>query len=248
MADRTLADYLDVAEQAAGNQLDDRIERDLINDAGEYLFAMHQWPWARRDDYRIKLVAGQPWVDLPDDFQQWISASAVDRLTHAVHATSLDHIDNLRGGIAVTGVTDWYVALEYPGQPNHTTNAQGARLAIYPEPTSDDSGSEIRLRYRAGWVPLTDMDQVANIPRGMEMLLIQLVRAFTHGYMREQAGKGSVAQQLEAIEQSAMVDRLKRRYGTDQTNYGELRGGIVRKPGEPRHYWRTDTITVTTTN
>jgi len=160
-----------------------------------------------------------------------------------VYPVSIGTIDELRGTIAAEGVTDWYYAVEWAGQDNTSENASPARLSIYPTPTTDTT-AELRLRYRAGWVFLTDMDQVANIPSDMEPLLVQLVRAFALGYMDERQGKGSVPQRLEAVEQSSMLKRLKERYGTAQGNHGFLRGGITRGPDESGYYYRHDSIKV----
>lgn len=243
MPNKTLDIYLNHADQAVGSQLDARIQHDLVNDAGSYLFDMHNWPWAIRDGQKLPLIEGQNYVELPADFQQMIKVTAVDRLVREVYPVSLGTIDELRGTIAAEGVTDWYYAIEWPGQFNTGENAPTARLSLYPTPSSD-TYAELRIRYRAGWVPLTKMDQAPNIPSDMEPLLIQLVRAFALGYMDEQRGQGAVTNRLEPIEQSAMLARLKSRYGTVQGNMGYQRGGVTKGPDEHGYYYRHDQITV----
>ena len=241
---RTKAELLDVAEHAAGNQIDQRMAEHLVDEAGHELCNAWPWAWLHRPETLLSLTKDQNYITLPSDFQKLIDVTSTENYLEQVHTVELSRIHWLRGDDVGEAVVDHYVALEYPGQPDTTSNPAGARLAIYPTPTEDRT-DRFRLEYRAGWPSLANMDDVANVPPDVAPLLTQFVRAYALGYVDEQRGRGSVAQRVEPIYSSTMFKRLAERYGGAQGNYGQLQHGIVKNPYHPRGpAWLHDNINV----
>jgi len=242
---RDLFFYLDAAEHAAGGSLDPRYDLiDVVNDAGRYLTRMHDWNWLERPRYEMQLVSGQQWGALPGDFAAIKSVDSTNNYLRSARVTTVSHLDHLRGNIAAFTL-DFYVAIEYPAQNASTENQPGPRLHIYPTPGSgltDAAAGTITMRYRAGWLAIKDEISVPNVPEDVEGLLIELVRAHGKAYAK---GGTALHNDLEAIERSTMVQRLKEHYGRAQTNLGRLQGGIAKPPTPGRQtVWLHDTIDV----
>lgn len=226
---RTLADYLDIAEHAAGGQVDAAVRLiDLINDAGRYLIHMHGWAFLERPRALLSLVADQDYVALPADFGQLVAIGNTSDYDWA--ATSLiptDQLERLRSA-EVYDATHTYLSLQWPTQTSTTANAGAPRLAVFPVPT-ENVADRLWLNYLAGWTTLSAMTAVPNLPAGVEPLLVTLVRAFARG---ETSGEGA-APLLEVIERSAMVRSLKASYGMTNPVTAPMTGGITQHQHRP---------------
>lgn len=217
---------MDMADQAAGGALSERTYPDeVINDAGRYLVTMHDWAFLNRPSVELALVNNQPWIELPKDCAQVMAVESSTQIQTEVTLTTQDHIDYLRSALLSSSYFFW-VAVTFRGQRKRDQAAPGLRLEVYPTPGESSIG-ELRLSYRAGWMPLIELDQRPNIPDDVEPLLVQLVRLFALGYEDEQQGQGSVAERLKGIRESPIFLDLARRYGMSQWNLGKHKGGKI---------------------
>lgn len=207
---RTFADYQDIAEHAAGGQIDASIDlAAMVNDAGRYLISLHPWAFLERPVAQLDVVADQDYVELPADFDKLIDVGDTDDyITNTTHLVPADRLERIRLN-SIGGDHETYLALVWPTQASTAASPDRPRLAIYPTPVADVTG-RFWLNYYAGWIKLTNPGDVANIPAGIEHLLVELVRAFARG---EATGKGP-SEAIEVIERSAMLKRLKQSYGT----------------------------------
>ncbi len=232
---RTLADYLDIAEHAAGGQVDASIDLEaLVNDAGRYLVQMHEWAFLERPVALLATVQSQAYLTLPTDFDQLVAiGNTASFLDTSVHLLPADQFEQLKAS-QVSNQLDVYLALEWPTQTATTNAAGNPRLAIYPTPSSSQA-DRYWLNYKAGWIELTSTSAVANVPEGIEPLLIQLVRAHVRG---EVMGMGPY-DELEKIERSTMLKRLKESYGLVNPSAAPIEGGAVQiqsyTPDERQH-------------
>lgn len=240
---KTLNQYIDEVERVFGGSVGGPLSAaDMVNDAGRLLVGMYPWPWLHRPSASLNLVAGQAYLTLPADFEQIIGEpTAAQTYLNSVTLTTVDHLEKLRRGIVTSGL-DYFGAIEYPTQATNAVNAVGARLAIYPTP-SESAANAIYLNYRAGWVELSANNVVPNIPGLVEPLFTEIVRAVA----RAQSKNIGVMDELEAIERSSTLKRLKTHYGQAQPNLGRPRGGRVENvyDGIQSPVRRHTTITIT---
>lgn len=236
---RTLADYLDIAEHAAGGQVDASIDlTQLVNDAGRYLIQMHDWVFLDRPQTLLSTTQDQAYIDLPSDFDKLkgIGNTATNDY-FPVKILPPDLFERVKAD-DVSDQLDTYFSLEWPDQTS-TTAAQGVpRLAIYPVPSATEA-NRYWLHYLAGWVELSANTAVANIPVPMEHLLISLIRAYARG----EAMSTGPHEELEKIERSTMLQRLKESYGMVNTEPAPMEGGAAQMVGTNNHWRRHTTIT-----
>lgn len=235
---RTLADYLDIAEHAAGGQLDAAVLLpDLVNDAGRYLTEMHEWDYLERPVATLSTVQDQAYLTLPADFGKLIDiGNTADYDWNSVKLVPADIFQRIKATDIEDNLQTW-LCLEWPTQTAVTANAGSPRLAIYPTPSASVA-DRYWVRYRAGWTTLSANTSVPNIPAAIEPLFVQVLRAMVRG---EVSGEGPV-KPLEDIERSAMLQRLKQSFGRVDPGIAPMEGGI----GQQQNYvtpWRRHNIT-----
>lgn len=188
----------------------------VIDDAGRYLYGMHQWAFAERPPVTLALVGDQDYVELPLDFGQ---AILIESSNVSITLTTLQELAMQKSTETLaTNATAFYGVIVWPayeGVP--ATVERRSRLLLFPTPAT--SGPLATLWYRATWVTLVSDTAVANVPPYAEAMLIALVRAFARGYRDD-----NLAAELSAIESGAMVNRLKGHDGARQP-IGRIRGG-----------------------
>ena len=218
---KTLAYLVDQAENAVDGPLDARTDvTDLVNDAGQHMVSMHDWSWLVRPPGMVNFTANQEFVELPEEAQEVLKVENTSNVNSSVQPTTPEDLLHVRGSIFTSQHAFWY-AVVFPGQNDFRENAPQPRLEIYPTPTTDSSKA-FRVLYRAGWTTLSNMNSVANVPRDMEALLTELVRGFAR------AAQGArLTQELDLIDASALLNRLKTRYGSIQRDLGMAAGGAV---------------------
>ena len=232
-------DLEDQIERVWGEDYDPRLSAlKVIADAGKYLFGMHSWNWRSRPEASLNLVNNQPYVELPSDFGlngELISLVMSD-LTLGVELTTADQISYWHQ-VDFPATNFYYAAPEYPPQSSTATGPSQPRMFWYPTPASSDAGA-VKAIYLSGWVDLTTDASLANIPETFDFLLRRLVRAFAIQEM------GDDDSQIELIEKSQFLDRLKRSDAQNQWNVGSVIGGHLMGSGQASHLWNFKTTGV----
>jgi hypothetical protein len=229
---RTALELVNHVEHAAEGDLDPRLDPlRIVNDAGRYLCAMHEWTWLERPPANLSFVADTDYVVLPTDFNQMISVEPTSSIVIQVFMTTISTLLKLRAD-QVTSVFDYTVALEYPTQSATTARPGSARLAVYPTPGSNDS-NVLKLFYKAGWIELDGNADVPNTPEDCDSLLIEIIRQMTLGYTASKAGGDSVRKRIEGLRESELFKTFARRYGADSWDLGQMQGGIVNRGPYP---------------
>lgn len=193
----------------------------IVNEAGRYLFDMHQWSWRNRASATIGYTQDQNYADLPSDFGELAAGGLVENgsVYGRTISVGLSTIRRLRESDSNTGNTgNRYYALEYPTQTAVTNAAPNARLALYPTPASTDA-SAAQLTYRAKWIELSSDTDVPNIQLRYESLLFRLVEAFA--LEQEQEGRGAI----DAVHNSMIFRSLADADGSAQPILGPVVGG-----------------------
>ena len=225
----TLAQLEDHVSMAIGRSPDGRSTgKDIVNEAGQYLFSMHEWMWASRPSVVVTAASNLSYAELPLDFGTPTGIEVTDALTIDVHMTTMQHVLELRANTLIA-VFDYWVAVVFPSQVDRSSPPPPPRLEMWPTPTADRT---FNVSYRARFIPLVDQDDVANVPPHMETLLIELVRAVAKGRHTQ----SSVTKELGEIEGGVWLHQLKDNDGMTQPNIGTVHGGIV--PMELEGVWR----------
>jgi hypothetical protein len=212
----------------------------IINDAGQYLMAMHTWHWRHRPPVGLSFVQDQQHVDLPVDFGfgDIISLSTTDNVTYGVTLSTIGDVEFKRS-TTILSPSFYFVAISYPTQSDTTSGGQMARLEVYPTPTADDTDA-LKMNYRAGWTLMGPKnDAAANIPPLFDHLLVQLVRAFAYYYETNDRSM------IESIEDSIQLQRLKGSDNNTQGNLGLMQGGILQVDRTIRSNWNFTTVNPT---
>lgn len=161
-----------------------------------------------------------PRLTLPDDFGygQIKALHYNGTIGIEMQKSSLEQIRYMRrDDVDIEGVV--YYAPSYPSQASTSVSPGQAILEIHPIPSAAVTGA-YWLTYLAGWTVLSG-SAVANVPVWMESLLRDMIRAFAH------KAKTGTNEQIEMIENSAMLQRLKQQDGKVQSNLGRMKGGYL---------------------
>lgn len=149
----------------------------IVNEAGAYMFASHNWAFLRRPVLTLNSDPGKSHLELPQDFKKLLSIRPTDSLDNGMHRTTLDTLQDLRATSSFNSQDEFWYAMAFPSQANTAETAPKPRLEMFPTPSATES---FDVLYRAGWITLTSETQVPNIPPGHEWegLLSRFVRAF----------------------------------------------------------------------
>jgi len=219
---RNLNSLMDLARHAAGQRIDARLDtRELVNEAGEYVAIMHGWAFYERPAVLIDFVGGQKYVDLPADLGSIDGVEVASAVQIAVDRVSIERLNELRAD-ELTTAEHYFAALEWPDQASASESPPPPRLALWPTPPAN-TAQALRVAWRAKWRTLVEGMDRHNLPGDCETLLIEVLRAIVHGRTRENT---NVSDELDRIEQSMHVRRLKERYTRAQPG-GQVRGGVL---------------------
>lgn len=158
----------------------------------------------------------QPYsIDLPDDLRDIISIQGTDTVGRHLTLTSLAEVLRARENAGPNNI-HWYGAVSYAGSP------PAPILEIGPG-AGDNATGAFRIFYRSRWLALRTDSTTVDVPEFCDALLIQIVRAFARGYVRED--QGSLDARLAEIHAGPIFQAAKRSDGNVQPTYGKLRGG-----------------------
>lgn len=223
MARRTFAEYKAAVVHALGADPATGVDKGrLVNDAMYHMANMHPWRWRRGGPARLSLVAGQSYVELPQDFGEVYSVQYPGSLSRQVIMTTVDDIEVKRAQeISPPGWTLW-VAVN-SGSLDEDAREQGLTvnvLEIWPTPTANETDA-LSIVYLRSMDELSEETDVPQIPPWLDYGLELLVRDFAHTVEDdnpESAARGRFA--------SMMPEFVRRDSGT-QTRFGVMQGGLV---------------------
>jgi hypothetical protein len=180
----------------------------IVNDAGEHLYSMRRWVFAKRRSTQLRFEANNPLVALPPEFARVISITPGN--AWIILGSTMQTADVAYTAGSGTGGTFVGHVMYDNGLPF---------IQVAPTPTANDDQAAI-LWYGSGWRTLNNPDDVAAVPVFAEGLLKATIAAFAKGY------EGDVlTEELNTLRQSEPYMTIKRRDGGVQ-NFGPLRGGI----------------------
>ena len=181
---------------------------DGINQALTYLCSMHQWNGMVRSQVDLATVAGQNYIQLPDDLQEVISIQFPSSYLMAIRFVSPADLAIARTvnqhpahySSTFFGALSWRVGASgstpimdvYPNLP--TTAADTFKLAYRARIVLTGAGSDTDT----GFIP---------IPPYLEFLARRVVRIFGKGI--EEEDDGSLEDRLSKLEASPMLQRVK---------------------------------------
>lgn len=161
----------------------------------------------------------QPYsIDLPDDVRDIIAIHGTGTLRQHVTLTTMAEVLRIREETS-TNDAHWYAALSYVGSPPTPI------LEIAPGAGSNATGA-LRMFYRSRWARLSTDSTLVDVPSFMEALLVQVVRAFTRGIVREDGG--SLDARLRDIHAGPVFAAAAKSDGAIQPYTGTIKNGISR--------------------
>ncbi len=170
-------------------------------------------------------------IALPDDLRDIIAiqGSGSGNRSH-VTLTSLAELLMVREDFS-SNDAHFYAAVSYAGQPPIPI------LEIAPGAGSNQLGA-LRLFYRQRWTRLSSDSSLIAVPEYIEALLVQVVRAFARGYVRED--NSTLDERLQMIQAGPIFGMAKKSDGAVQP-YSRTRGGIEnwRMPTETGEWYET---------
>lgn len=228
---RTTQDYLDIMAHALGKTPDSRhkLIHDL-NDAGRALVLAHEWAWRTRAGVTLDIVAGQDYVELPDDFGSVVDVSVLNSTVYTIHLTTVEDINNKRAWEQFDAIN---LFMAFDVGADGETDQDGVeenRALIWPTPQT--ARSDIKLTYRKKWSDLEaeDPDRVPSIPRDFERSLVLFARSFAV----------DIENQVDPYENQALfgatgeIQRLILNDAGRQTNMGPPKHNVItRSYGRP---------------
>ena len=182
-------------------------------------------------------------IQLPKDFAELIAINSSSGLLNNVQLTSYEDLLQKKASSfnAGTGSTYWAAVGHSRDRVGSNVATTGSNpfgsaeevtpsLEIWPSPTVNETAA-ITIYYRAGW-PF-DLYSLANthdymglrIPRYLEALFIQIVRAFAQGY--EDTDVSMLDQRLTSLLNGALFNTAVKRDASVQPHYGTIQHGAV---------------------
>ncbi|MDE0914360.1 MAG: hypothetical protein OSB57_04190 [Planctomycetota bacterium] len=187
---------------------------DVINHAGRWLTASHQWAWLSKAVTTLNYVSGLEYISLPADFRSIGAVTITNGLVHQAHMTTMDVIVRYRTQ-TVGDLNDRWLAVSYrPG----TEGGVVPVLEVYPTPSAAQTAA-LTLYYSADWTELTE-DGYATVPAFMEPLVIEAARQYALGLAAE--GGVDTYARMDALKQSQFFMSFRRRDGQVQNQLGPL--------------------------
>lgn len=196
-----------------------------FNRAGRDLVECHEWNW-RHKSVDIPTVAGQNYVDGPEDFGELEDATVPDSgvLTY-VEATDWGSIQRMRAQTSIPNpVGKLWVCFDRWSDARNSEDFPRARFELYPTPTSD-ADPVITVSYRKTWTRIRPEDTLAqpDVPQHMEQALVVWSR------MLAVAIENVTEASLPGITQVPEIARLISRDGMRQIDQGRVIGNVARK-------------------
>jgi hypothetical protein len=220
--------YSAQVRQALGGDWDGRTNiYELLNDAGRTMFAMEEWKFNNRPPYDLDFTANDSFVALPSDFGKINGIQVPSSLDTTVKLVTMSDILQYRSN-TLNDPFHYYVALVYPTQTAQTGSLSVPRLEVYPTPSAASTGA-LKLDYEAGWVTMSAVTHVPNIPINMETLYLQIIIAMARSLHNPRISQTKL---LDEITAGSTYKNLSRSYGNHQQSLGSHTGGIV---GTPEH-------------
>ena len=166
-------------------------------------------------------------IDLPDDCRDIIAIQGTGDASRTMTLTSLQEVLDIRDTLVSTSWS-YYAAVSYVGSPPTPI------LEIAPG-SGDNATGAFRMFYRKRWLRLTADNSEIAVPEFCEALLLQIVRAFARGYVREDVS--TLDERLLQIHLGPVFNAAKRSDTMLQPYGGMLRGGGAtihrRSKGQP---------------
>jgi hypothetical protein len=196
---------------------------EMLNDAGRTMFTLEEWKFNQRPPYDLDFTANDAFIALPTDFGKVNHIEVPSSVDSRVELVTVDTILYYRANDALTDPYNYYVAIAYPTQTAQTGSLGVPRLEVWPTPSANETAA-MKLNYEAGWVAMSAMTHVPNIPRNAETLYLQIVLAVARSLHNPSI---SLSRLLEEIVAGPIYKQLSRSYGNVQRSLGSMDGGIV---------------------
>lgn len=215
---RTIQQIYDLLSHAVGYSVasgHDLIED--INSAGEAVFSAHRWGWAKTDPVVLVSIAGNPWIDLPDDFD---APGEFVKEGYCIRQVLADAVESLHKSTAAAS-REIFMSIEGHTQSPAATGVPRRRAHLWPTP--DSSGAYMTVMYRRRWRRVTadDMNIRPNVPPELEWALVCKARAIAC----------QIENQAFSVDEQAFDKEIERVWLQDSSrtiNVGRMTGGADR--------------------
>lgn len=191
---------------------------DVVNLAGRWLTASHEWAWLDQALATLDFVAGQEYVELPADFRTLEAVTPTGNATGCVYMSTMAAIIQYRQD-GLNDSTGRWVALSYRSTEKKN---RVPVLEVYPTPSGDTDGG-LTLYYSSQWGRIEE-GEMAPIPEFMEPLLVQVVREYALGLAED--GALAVPVRMANLRATGFYRDFQRQDGQSQPDVGRLRNTV----------------------
>ena len=205
----TLANLAEAVFQELGRDPGRSTMEALINEAGEAWVNLAEWFYLKERSSEIQLVAGTETYQLSPGVQDLhrelyrpdVYYQPIQIVDHETYLAEKDRYlsANFRLYNPLAGV--WWDTKEGDDRPRLYLN-------IYPT----DLGERVTYRYRAGWLPLDEQDDVADIPAPLVQPFVEWVRRYAVARGVDGVGMDQMVAQFMAGPTGVMAKRADARH------------------------------------
>ena len=214
----------------------DEVEKRVINQAGRWFVAHHDWNWRVGPEIAISSVSGQDYIEFPVDFGSMVAYQVISGLNYGIEMTTPQIIADRRASSVTISQNYFWGTISHPPRPDSKTQPPPPRLELWPSPASSVEDF-MRLWYRVKWHELDEITDAANVPDYCEFALAMTCRAFASGLSEEYGNERDVSSELSKLIDGPIFRTCKEMDGLEQTDYGHLAGGAIQGQYSPT--WRS---------
>lgn len=192
-----------------------------FNFAGSRLYSAHTWDWLNRGPVSVASVAGQDYLDLPDDFGGMLTCTVPNTGTFIeVRVVDLATMADLRANTTVT-INSGVMYICFEGMGGGASQVPTNRALLYPTPSTNGAPT-FSMTYTKAWKVLTasDNDKPAPIPFEFEDAL--LTGACLLARKRE-----NPEMVIDSSEYLFLIEQLKSNDAQLQPSGGHIRNGVA---------------------
>ena len=219
-----------IIEHALGGTPIDRTSSNagvaLANDVGHWLLDTRSWNWASGARATLDLTAGQSYITLPADFQEFIGEPyRTDGLTGGFEWISLVTLVEIAVEAPLASTDYFFGALAWD---QAGAGAPVARIEIHPPPNETVVGV-LTCFYRRGWTDLPSPADttVAKIPAWMEGLYTAALEAYARGWEDGIQDPGIRQRYLQSVLSGPEWAAATHRDAIAQPNKGVIKNGVI---------------------
>lgn len=160
----TLTQHLDSMRHALGKRPNSRHRLiDSFNQAGQALYAHHEWSWKNRGPEQLVIPAGASQIPLPEAFGQIIDVAVNNSTVFDVVMVAVPTIMRMRSNLGYESQRMYLAFRTGSEQATLSSPANQPKLAeVWP--VQDSERTDVSIFYRAEWFDMDETTHAKAVP------------------------------------------------------------------------------------